>query len=508
MLCGCVDDKDAPQPQTAPVTTEGTMTPVPSAAVAGLETVTPPPPGQDVGALDYQQTPTADPLFRAGTLIYTSGGIVLLFFWLLWGDFALSMRDRSVQPMVQLFLNSRNASSLVMTTLVTAVPAAIGLVLIPWISYKSDRHRSRWGRRIPFLLIPTPIAALAMIGIAYSPRVGSLLRVFAPSLSSDGATLIVFGMLWTIFEIAIITSNPVMAGLVNDVVPRGRLGRFYGLFRQVSLLDGMLFSYFLLKFAESHFTLMFALIGIVFGSGFVLMCLNVKEGQYPPPPPVSDDPGSRGFFGAIRIYFKECFSQPYYRWCIAAITLGQVTFVPFNSFSVYYAKNLNVDIDVYGKLTAYSYFASLCLAYFLGWLVDRYHALRIALAAMALYALSTAYGFVFTRNPQTFAIAFVAHVVLSGTYFTAAMSLPAVLLPRNRFAQFASASFLLISLSTMVLSPTLGFIIDHTNENFRLTFLAGLLLCITTILVMLVVYQRMQEYGGTKNYVAPGDTAG
>ena len=143
----------------------------------------------------------------------------------------------------------------------------------------------------------------------------------------------------------------------------------------------------------------------------------------------------------------------------------------------------------------------------MGWLVDRYHALRIALAAMALYALSTAYGFVFTRNPQTFAVAFVAHVVLSGTYFTAAMSLPAALLPRNRFAQFASASFMLISLTTMVLSPTLGFIIDYTNGNFRLTFLAGLLLCIATILVMLVVHQRMQEYGGTKNYVAPGDTA-
>src|SRR6185295_9406054 len=114
----------------------------------------PPPSHHGVGTLDYEHTPTSDPLFRAGTLIYTSGGIVLLFFWLLFGDFALSMRDRSVQPMVQLFLNSLHASSFVMTTLVTAGPAAIWLVLIPWISYKSDRYRSRWGRRIPFLLIP------------------------------------------------------------------------------------------------------------------------------------------------------------------------------------------------------------------------------------------------------------------------------------------------------------------------------------------------------------------
>jgi Na+/melibiose symporter-like transporter len=285
------------------------------------------------------------------------------------------------------------------------------------------------------------------------------------------------------------------------------MGRFYGLFRAISLLDGMLFNYFLLKFAESHFTLMFALIGLMFGLGFVMMCMNVKEGEYPPPPPVSDDPRSRGFFGAMRIYLRECFSQPYYRWCIAAITLGHVTFVPFNSFSVYYYKHLNMSTDLYGKLTAYSYLTSLCLAYPLGWMVDKFHALRIALAAMALYALSTAYGFLFTHNPETFAVAFVAHVVLSGTYFTAAMSLPAALLPRNRFAQFASAAFMLISLTTMFISPALGFIIDYTNKNFRLTFLAGLLVCVMAIMAMLAVYRRMQDYGGMKNYVAPGDSA-
>jgi Na+/melibiose symporter-like transporter len=273
----------------------------------------------------------------------------------------------------------------------------------------------------------------------------------------------------------------------------------------------MLFSYFLLKFAESHFTLMFALIGCVFGSGFVLMCLNVKEGEYPPPPPplpVSDDPRARGPFGMIGVYLRECFQRPYYRWCIAAITLGQITFVPFNSFSVYYYKHLGMETDLYGKLTAYSYLTSLCLAYPLGWLVDRFHALRVGLAAMVLYAFSTAYGFLFTHNPRTFAVAFVAHVVLSGTYFTAAMSLPAALLPRGRFATFASASFMFISLSTMTISPILGFVIDQTNHNYRLTFLAGLLVCVSTIVVMLIVYHRMKAHGGTKNYVAPGDTAG
>ena len=36
----------------------------------------------------------------------------------------------------------------------------------------SDRHRGRWGRRIPFLLIPTPIIVLSVVGLAFSPLLG------------------------------------------------------------------------------------------------------------------------------------------------------------------------------------------------------------------------------------------------------------------------------------------------------------------------------------------------
>jgi Na+/melibiose symporter-like transporter len=43
-------------------------------------------------------------------------------------------------------------------------PGAVALVLGPIISYKSDRHRGKWGRRIPFLMATTPIAAFGMIG--------------------------------------------------------------------------------------------------------------------------------------------------------------------------------------------------------------------------------------------------------------------------------------------------------------------------------------------------------
>ena len=42
--------------------------------------------------------------WHIGTLTYTTAGLVVLFCWLLWGDFAWSMKDRSVGSVVQLLL--------------------------------------------------------------------------------------------------------------------------------------------------------------------------------------------------------------------------------------------------------------------------------------------------------------------------------------------------------------------------------------------------------------------
>lgn len=50
----------------------------------------------------------------------------------------------------------------------------LGLTLQPWFGSLSDRTRSRWGRRRPFLLIGMPIAAVAVLAIPFA-RLGGLI---------------------------------------------------------------------------------------------------------------------------------------------------------------------------------------------------------------------------------------------------------------------------------------------------------------------------------------------
>jgi MFS family permease len=490
----------------------------------------------NVASTDEKPVPTAQPagqaasekkLWQVGTLVYGVSGLVLLFTWLLWGDFALSMRERSVGPLIEKFLLVNGASNTLKQVLTAVLPTIIGLILGPIIAYRSDRFRSRWGRRIPFLIIPTPVAGLAMVGIAFSPQMGQWLYKAMGNAPAAGITLqaaasaytlSIFTVLWTIFEVAVIVSGAVFGGLINDVVPRPVLGRFHGLFRSISLYDGILFNALLFKHAEQHFTLLFALVGVLFGGGFTLMCLKIREGQYPPPPPENEalhHPGAgagvqfgdyiKRFWATVENYFRECYSQPYYLLCFAMFILGVLMARPINDFTIRYAAQLNVSDSDYGVMLAGSYLVSLIIAFPLGMIVDRIHPIRASLVALVLYAIVTAYGSFCIVNPTTFGIALVGHTIISGTYFTCAASLQQQLLPRSKFSQYGSASGILSALTSLVYAPTIGLIMDLTNNNYRLTFRGSFILTLIGIVVMLLVYRRFMAYGGPKAYHAPGD---
>ena len=125
----------------------------------------------------------------------------------------------------------------------SSLPAALGMIIGPVISFKSDRLRSRWGRRIPFLIAPVPLIVVSTVGLALCPVFGVHLSHFLGPYSPgvNGSVVILMGIFWVMFEISIIISYAVFGGMINDVVPQEVVGRFFGLFRAVSLIAGILF---------------------------------------------------------------------------------------------------------------------------------------------------------------------------------------------------------------------------------------------------------------------------
>lgn len=469
-------------------------------------------------------------IWRTGTLTYTTAGLVGLFCVLLFGDFAWSMRDRSVGPMAQWYLNSLKVPNVVFALLISSFPALIGLILGPIISVKSDRHRGRWGRRIPFLMITTPLATFGMIGIGLTPVLAKWLHAVCAAEHAWGAVLhrtldgrragawlldilqnemvvavVCFGIFWAIFEVATTTAQAVFAGLINDVVPRPLLGRFYGLFRAISLLDGIIFNYWIMGAVPTHFTMILVIVGSFYGLAFLWLCLKVKEGSYPPPaerPAGGAGPLAR-VSGGIICYFKESFTQPYYLTVFLMITAAGLVFLPVNTFAIPYARSLGISMDVYGRCLALTFLISLGLSFFIGWLADLFHPLRMAIVSLSGYALVSAWGALNAHDPNSFLVAWVLHGVLAGCYVTSAASLAQRLFPQSRFAQFASAAGIIGSLTHLVAAPIVGTIIDQTGNVYRHTFTVGCILALAAVFSGWLVYRRFMRLGGPDGYIPP-----
>ncbi|MFA6960881.1 MAG: MFS transporter [Opitutaceae bacterium] len=469
----------------------------------------PPTPATPSASQEPSDHPSASPpavkTWKAGTLTYTSTGIVALFCWLLLGDFVWSMRERSIGPMTHWYLNHLNVPGVLFGLLLSSFPAALSFVLMPIVSVKSDHHRSKWGRRIPFLLFTTPFAALGMIGLAFSPVLAKWVHSHFPEQSEMVVAVVCFGVFWAAFELATIIGGSVFGGLVNDVVPKELLGRFYGLFRAVSLIDGMIFNYWIIGKVPEHYTLIMAIVGVVYGVAFTWVCIKIKEGDYPPPPPrdATTHTALQGFGRGSLKYFRECFSKPYYLSVFLMMTASFLAFSPVNVFAIPYARSLGVNMDTYGKCLALTFLISLCLSYFIGWLVDAFHPLRMAMAALLGYAMVAAWGWFYATTPDRFLAAWVAHGVLSGCFFTSAASLGQRLYPREKFAQYASASAMIMAPCNMTLAPLMGLFIDQTGKIYQYTFLAGGLLALTGLAMAMAVHSQFMKLGGPKGYVAP-----
>lgn len=449
-----------------------------------------------------QRDDTGRPSWRVGTLVYTKAGLAAVFGWLLWGDFAWMIKERALWPLVPLILKKFEATDMITGLLMGTLPAALALVLGPIVSYRSDRLRSKRGRRIPYLLASTPVAAAGIIGCAFSSHMGEWLHG-ALGTASPGvniASLICFGVWWTLFEIGTVITNAIFYALINDVVPNPLLGRFFGLFRAISLFAGIIFNLFLIETAKEHYIEAFVAIGILYGLGFTLMCYKVKEGDYPPP---ADNGAAPGVIGAARVYFRESFRLRYYWWVFAAVTLGMAVFVPVNLFSVLHSQSLGIDIKLYGRYVAITFAISICLAYPLGALADRFHPVRMALVTLGLYAILTTWAGFSSSTREGFTVAFIGHGIVSGMFFTCAASIQQRLFPKEKFAQFASAAGILTGLANMVISPVVGQVLDLTGNNYSNTYFAGLVICVGALIAYVATYRHFMKLGGPKGYVAP-----
>lgn len=443
--------------------------------------------------------PSRGGTWSVGTLTYSLNGLIVLFGLLLLGDFAYSLRERSVVPISQVMLRQQHASDLITSLIYGSIPAILTMVMWPILSVWSDRTRTGWGRRIPFLLIPTPLVCLAMVGLAFSPMMGRWLHGVMGGTGSVETWIIgVFAICWIVFEVFALISSNLFTALVADVVPSQVIGRFFAMFRMVSLGAGIFFNFSLLKHAEDHFIPLFLGIAAVYFIGFTIMCLFVKEGQYPPPPPVSGPT-----LGRIGGTIRETIRSPFYVLLFLTLALVALGGMPGNIFMFNMAKSYALDLDQFGKAQALIYAISIVLSFPIGWLSDRFHPMRTAFACLAVFFSLNLVAALYVSDARSFQVMFVLISVAGGAYMTASASLMPRLFPRLQFSQFFAAANVVINLFAFLGTPLLGWIIDLSGHWYQLVYIASALLLGGSLACWLVLFRFFKRLGGFDHYQAP-----
>ena len=394
-----------------------------------------------------------DSAFTRGSLVYNKRTLFSLFFWILWGDFCLQFMEVVVAAVLPLLMTQWKAPAIIIGLFVTTIPALLNFVITPLVSVWSDRHRGKWGRRIPFLLVPTPFVVLFLLGIAGAEPVAHALQWLVGSAwSFETCRLVVLGFMIVAFQVAHMVVASVYYYLFNDVVPEPRMGRFLGLFRIVSIAAGACFHFFVFPRADGNAPQIFALSALVYGVGFGLMCLKVREGTYPEPEPLD----SRHPLHTAMLLLRECFSTRFFR--TYALFNGAFAFaMAWNAFMQVMRVNAGVSYAEIGMLMGIASAVSALTSYPVGVLVDRFRPFAVAIAGLILLTAGQSFYLPLfapdlPAGTSFWVMGFAVLVTTVGlsVFQGAAMPLHMYVFPKERYGQFCGALAMLNALASML----------------------------------------------------------
>ncbi|MCE9587562.1 MAG: MFS transporter [Verrucomicrobia bacterium] len=470
---------------------------------------------------------SAEKTYTCGSLIYSRRGLIAMFAWMLWGDFCFTLMEAVVPSIIPLKFHSLNTSDTTISLLMTSLPAIFNFTVTPSISIWSDRLRTRWGRRMPFIIGTLPFLALSLVMIGLNSEIASWIhRHFFSESGYDQAkvAIIVLACCLGLFDLFNMFINTVYWYLFNDIVPQEMLGRFMSQFRIVGTLASMLYNFFIFQFAESHMREIYLGAALLYFVGFGVVCLRVREGTYPPP---EENTKGLGFFAGLMAVLKsfgrECFTSRYYWYfMLEPVVVSLAAFAPFG---VFLNKSMGLTLGNIGFIGGISSGTMIIGLYFGGKLVDRWHPIR-ASAYLSAFSAFTGFGgwvwlFVNKPNPTLYLWIAALHGALfmplfQGVFQVGGMTRFMRLVPKDKLGQFSAAMCLMraaVIFASGFLSGAFLDMVKHLHPatpddpeglfRYRYMFLYTGVTTLVAFVFQYKVFRGWKRLGGEVSYVAP-----
>lgn len=415
--------------------------------------------------------------FTVGSLSYDKRQLALLFFWLLTGDLVFMIVSQIEPKVLPILLKEHGATDNHVAWILGTIVQVTQLVLNPIYSFNSDRTRTRWGRRIPYLFLLTPFVSLLLVLTPFSPEIASWL--FGQSWAAAAAkhlpcppAVFMYGLMVFAFYLFYSGTSSIYFYLFRDVVPESHMGRFMALFRIVGALGTFILNYWLLGLgARFPREIFFAMAALNF-AGFLLMCWFVKEGTYPPvDTPKSDRRRSplRTLVGATASYFRDCYSDSLNWWTYLCRLMVYASMTASTFLIFFPLQELGMTVDETGRALSWASLLWVVVAYPLGLLIDRWKVFRVLRWVLWLQSVGYLLSFFFIQGPVTFLVFSLFTGVLFWAIMLCQFMLGQQVFPALYLGQFFSANVVLQSVViAAIISPFCGWLFDALKGSVQL----------------------------------------
>lgn len=417
----------------------------------------------------YNPLPADEKVLRVGNLTYNRKQLVWLFCWLLLADLSFMIVSQIEPSVLPILMKNAGASDQHIAWILGSLVQVTQLVLNPFYSTYSDRTRTRWGRRIPYLLVVTPLASLLLALTPYAPEVAAWLqqRAWVAEImhrSPVAPAVLMYAVFVVGFYLFYSGTASIFFYLFRDVVPESHMGRFMALFRMVGALGTFILNYWLLgpgvRMPHQMFFAM-ALLNLV---GFMALCWFVKEPNYPPverSAEADNRPWIRSAASAIVSYFRECYSDSLHWWTYICRLMVYASVV-VSTFRIFFAlQELEMTVEDAGKALSWSSLLWVVVAYPLGLLVDRWKVFRVMKWALWIQSVSYLLSFFLIRDSATFLVFSLITGVLYWAIMLCQFIVGQEVFPALKLGQFFSANVVLQAIViAAVVSPFCGWLFD------------------------------------------------
>ncbi|WP_439381342.1 MFS transporter [Amycolatopsis lexingtonensis] len=170
-----------------------------------------------------------------------------------------NLYDSQVPPLLREHIGSAALIGLLM-----GMDNVLGIFIQPWMGNRSDRTRTSWGRRMPYLLVGMPVAALLFLLIPHA----------AASLPL---------LILTMFGYALVANSfkPIAESLLPDFVPPERRSRANAVVKIASSLTVMVAALISIFLIDTYPKLSFAIPALLMVVSLAVLAANVCDSRSP-----------------------------------------------------------------------------------------------------------------------------------------------------------------------------------------------------------------------------------